>query len=169
MILLCRRLKQHIKLINIFKKGQIMKVKDILKTKGPEVITIGEEKKIKDALTSLVKNNIGSLIVINGDGKIVWIITERDILNECHKNDGILGDHIVKDIMTKDLIIGEADDGIESVEAIMTENRVRHLPILSQKRLVGIISIGDVVKGQIQESKVENRYLKDYIEGKYLP
>ncbi|MBC8184380.1 CBS domain-containing protein [candidate division KSB1 bacterium] len=146
-----------------------MKVKEILKTKGPEVITIGEEKTVKEALASLVKNNIGSLIVINEDGKITGIITERDILKECNKKEGKLGELIVKDVMTKDLIIGEADDEVESVEVIMTENRVRHLPILSQKRLVGIISIGDVVKGQIQESQVENRYLKDYIEGKYLP
>ncbi len=145
-----------------------MKVKEILKTKGPEVITIGEEKTVLDALASLVKNNIGSLIVINEDGKITGIITERDILKEYNKKEGKLGELIVKDVMTKDLIIGEADDEIESVEVTMTENRIRHLPILSQKRLVGIISIGDVVKGQMQESKVENRYLKDYIEGKYL-
>ena len=150
-------------------KGQIMKVKEILKTKGPEVLTIGEEKTVFDAIETLVKNKIGSLIVLNVEGKIVGIITERDILNETHSRHCALTEITVKQVMTKDLIIGEAEDDIECVEAIMTENRIRHLPILSQKRLVGIISIGDIVKGQMQESKVEIRYLKDYIEGKYLP
>lgn len=146
-----------------------MKVREILKTKGPEVITIGEDKTLTDAIASLVKNKIGSLIVINEEGKIVGIITERDILNETYNKECNLKGISVKNVMTKNLLIGELDDEVECVEATMTENRIRHLPILSQKRLVGIISIGDVVKAQSQQSKVENRYLKDYIEGKYLP
>jgi CBS domain-containing protein len=146
-----------------------MKIKDILKTKGPEVLTIGEDKAVFDAIETLVKNKIGSLIVLNGEGKIVGIITERDILNETHTRKCELTGVTVKQVMTKDLIIGEAEDDIESVESTMTKNRIRHLPILSKKRLVGIISIGDVVKAQVEESQVENRYLKDYIEGKYLP
>lgn len=146
-----------------------MKVKEILKSKGPEVVTIGEEKSVYDAISTLVKNKIGSLIVLNVEGKIVGIITERDILTESERNDGRLKEIKVKDVMTKDLIIGQAEDDIEYIEAIMTENRIRHLPILSDKRLVGIISIGDVVKAQIHQSKVEIRLLQDYIEGKYLP
>ncbi len=106
---------------------------------------------------------------MNAEGKIVGIITESDILNETYAKKCDLAGVTVKQVMTSELIIGEAEDDIERVEAIMTENRIRHLPILSQKRLVGIISIGDVVKGQNRESEVENRYLKDYIEGKYLP
>jgi CBS domain-containing protein len=146
-----------------------MKVKEILKTKGPEVLTIGQDKTVFDAIETLVKNKIGSLIVLNAEGKIVGIITERDILNETHSRKCELTGIVVKQVMTSDLIIGEAEDDVECVESTMTKNRIRHLPILSKKRLVGIISIGDVVKAQVEESQVENRYLKDYIEGKYLP
>ncbi|OQX94789.1 hypothetical protein B6I21_08835 [candidate division KSB1 bacterium 4572_119] len=100
-----------------------MKVKEILKSKGPEVVTIGEEKSVYDAISTLVKNKIGSLIVLNVEGKIVGIITERDILTESERNDGRLKEIKVKDVMTKDLIIGQAEDDIEYIEAIMTEKR----------------------------------------------
>jgi CBS domain-containing protein len=144
-----------------------MKVNDILKIKGPEVITIWEEKSVQDAIDLMVLNKIGALMVINAAGKLTGIITERDVMRAYHAHPDAAGSLAVKGIMTKKVIIGDGDDTLESVESIMTENRVRHLPIIAGKRLVGIISIGDVVKALSKESKIENRYLKDYIEGKY--
>ncbi len=142
-----------------------MKVKDILKTKGPEVTTIGTEKNIYDAITIMVKHRIGALIVLNSVAKIVGIISERDILMESYKNYGSYA--MVKDVMTKKIIIGEPEDDLDYAENIMTENRIRHLPVLSNRILVGIISIGDIIKSQLKEIRVENRYLHDYIDGKY--
>lgn len=142
-----------------------MKVKDILKTKGPEVVTIGEEKSVYDAVTALAKNRIGALLVLNASGEIVGILSERDILIENHKNYGSQAK--VKDIMTKDIIIGDSEDDIDYVENIMTQNRIRHLPIITNERLVGIITIGDIIKSQLKEVRVENRYLHGYIKGKY--
>jgi CBS domain-containing protein len=144
-----------------------MKVNDILKNKGPEVVTIWEEKSVQDSIDAMVQNKIGALMVINASGKLTGIITERDILRAYHAHPDAAGNLAIKEIMTKKVIIGDVDDTLESVESIMTGNRVRHLPIITGKRLVGIISIGDVVKALSKESKIENRYLKDYIEGKY--
>jgi CBS domain-containing protein len=144
-----------------------MKVKDILQEKGAEVATIGADKTVFEAIKSLVEKNIGSLLVLDEKSAIVGIITERDILKECNQRYESLMQTKVKDVMTKNVIVASPEDDIDYVENIMTENRVRHLPVISGQKLVGLISIGDVVKVQRGECRVENRYLKDYISGKY--
>lgn len=144
-----------------------MKVKDVLKTKGPEVVTIHDEKMIFEAMEVLVKNKIGSLLALDQHGSIAGILTERDILYVSYTKYDVLKTTPVKDVMTTDLFIGEPEDELDAVENLMTENRIRHLPILEKKRLVGIISMGDVVKHQKKVSEFENRHLKDYIDSKY--
>ncbi len=144
-----------------------MKVRDILKIKGPEVITIHDEKTVYEAMEILVKKRIGSLLALDQQGDIVGILTERDILNVSYEKYEVLKTTAVREVMTSDLIIGEPEDELDAVENLMTENRVRHLPILEQKRLVGLISIGDVVKHQKKAGEYENRHLKDYIDSKY--
>jgi CBS domain-containing protein len=142
-----------------------MKVKDILKNKGPEVFTIGEEKFIRNAVEVLVKNNIGALLVLNDSGKIVGIITERDILRESYNNPDNYLNLSINQAMTKKVIVVEPEDDIDYVESIITQNRIRHLPVVSNKILVGLISIGDLVKAQLSEARYENKYLMDYIGG----
>jgi CBS domain-containing protein len=144
-----------------------MKVKDILKTKGPEVVTIHDEKMVYEAMEVLVKHRIGSLLVLDQAGAIAGILTERDILNVSFTKYEVLKSTPVKDVMTSDLFIGEPEDELDAVENLMIENRIRHLPILDQQRLVGIISLGDVVKHQKKAGEFENRHLKDYIDSKY--
>lgn len=145
-----------------------MKVKDIIKNKGPEVFTISEEKTLWEALKILVNNNIGVLLVLNLDAKITGILSERDILREVYKNPETYRDKLVKEVMTSNLIIVEPDDDIDYVESIMTENRIRHLPVVKEKILVGLISIGDIVKAQLSGSRYENKYLRDYISGNLI-
>ena len=144
-----------------------MKVKDILKNKGPEVVTIHDEKMVFEAMEVLVKHRICSLLALDQKGAIAGILTERDILNVSFTKYDVLKSTPVKEVMTKDLFIGEPEDELDAVENLMIENRIRHLPILEQKRLVGIISMGDVVKLQKKASEYENRHLKDYIDSKY--
>jgi CBS domain-containing protein len=144
-----------------------MKVRDILKDKGTKVATIGAEKTICDAVKALVEKNIGSLLVQDEKGTIAGIITERDILKQCNQGIESFKEIKIKDVMTKDVIAASPDDDLDYVENIMIQNRVRHLPIISNQRLEGIISIGDLVNVLRGECKVENRYLKDYIYGKY--
>jgi CBS domain-containing protein len=142
-----------------------MKVKDILKNKGPEVFTVGEEKSLLDAMKILVVNKIGVLLVLNGSGKIIGILSERDIIRECYKNPETFSNNKVKDAMTKEVIVVESEDDIDYVESIMTKNRIRHLPVLHEKRLVGLISIGDIVKSLLTSTRTDNKYLFDYISG----
>ena len=144
-----------------------MKVKDILKNKGTEVAIIGAEKTICDAVKTLVEKNIGSLLVQDEKGAIAGIVTERDILKQCNLCLESFKETRVKDVMTKNLIAASPDDDLDYVENIMTQNRIRHLPIIANQKLEGIISIGDLVNVLRGECKVENRYLKDYISGKY--
>ena len=144
-----------------------MNVKDILQVKGPEVITVGAEKTVFDAISILTKHRIGALLVLNQEGEIVGIISERDILNESHNNYESLKQSKVKEIMTKDIIIGKPIDDLKYVETVMTENRIRHLPIIDNERLVGIISIGDIIKSLSDNMEIENHYLRDYVVGKY--
>lgn len=144
-----------------------MKVKDILKDKGSKVATIAADATICDVVNTLVEKNIGSLLVLDEKGGIAGIITERDILKQCNKCLDKFSETKVGEVMTKKLIVASPDDDLDYVENIMIKNRVRHLPIISGQKLEGIISIGDLVYVLRGECKVENRYLKDYISGKY--
>ncbi len=147
-----------------------MKIKDILAKKGSAVVTIVEHKTVHDALATFAANKVGSLLVVDEKGGIVGILAARDALMATLKNCDKLKATPVKEIMTKKIIIGNPDDDIAYVQIIMTENRIRHLPVVDEHQLVGIISIGDIVKAQLAEHEgvaVENRYLKDYIIGKY--
>ncbi len=144
-----------------------MKAREILETKGSRVVTCHEDDSLIDALAIFSANRIGSLLVVDSHDKIQGIIAPRDILIVVLKNFEEVKSLKVSEIMTRDLIVATMDDNVEYIEAIMTENRIRHVPIMEGAKLKGIISIGDVVKAQIEEKEVENRYLKDYIEGKY--
>lgn len=144
-----------------------MKARDILEAKGSRVVTCHEDNSLIDALAIFSANKIGSLLVVDSHDKIQGIIAPRDILLVVLKNFEEIKNFKVSEIMTKDLIVATTDDKVDYILAIMTENRIRHVPILEGSELKGIISIGDVVKAQIEEKEVENRYLKDYIEGKY--
>jgi len=142
-----------------------MKVSEILANKGPEVFTIAEDKTLSEALRNLVTNRIGVLIVLNHEAKIKGILSERDILNASFKQPADYLNLNVKDFMTTNVVIVEPDDSVDYVENIMTKNRFRHVPVIKDKVLIGLISIGDIVKAQLEEKQDENKYLKDYITG----
>lgn len=144
-----------------------MKAKDILAEKGSRVITCHMDNSLMDALAIFAANKIGSLLVVDSYDKIQGIIAPRDILVIVLKDYERVRTIKVTEVMTKNLIVATAEDTLDYIQAIMTENRIRHVPILDGGELQGIVSIGDIVKAQIDEKEVENRYLKDYIEGKY--
>lgn len=144
-----------------------MKVKDILAEKGTHVVTVNQEATVYEALQTFAANRVGSLLVLDEKGGIVGIVAVRDALMAVLRACDEIRTIKVKEIMTPKIIIGDPDDDLDSVEVIMTENRIRHLPIIKDNKLAGIISIGDVVKAQLKNIHVENRYLKDYILGKY--
>jgi CBS domain-containing protein len=140
-----------------------MKVRDLLRVKGPVVITIAPDVPVQEAMRVLVQNRIGGLVVF--DGKLRGIITERDLLRWGGEDIQRLANSRVRDLMTVEVITAAPDAEIEEVMDIMVEQRIRHLPIMENGNLAGIISIGDVLNALRQKVEVENRYLHAYIEG----
>jgi CBS domain-containing protein len=124
-----------------------MKINSILTTKGWEIITIRPERAISEAVTLLAKHNIGALVVIDGAGDLKGIISERDIIRLAADEPNIFS-LPVSEVMTKRVIVGVPEDDVMSVAHTMTERRFRHLPIVDGDRLVGIISVGDILKAQ---------------------
>ncbi|HKJ65651.1 MAG TPA: CBS domain-containing protein [Desulfopila sp.] len=144
-----------------------MKVREILEKKGRRVVTCHADNSLLEALAIFSANKIGSLLVVDANDTIQGIIAPRDILLVVLSDMEKIKELKVHEIMTTDLIVAGLDDDIDYIQAIMTENRIRHIPILEGAELKGLVSIGDVVKAQVREKEVENRYLKEYIEGKY--
>ena len=142
-----------------------MLVKDIIKSKSPP-ITIKADQTIQEAMKLLVDNKIGSLVVINNENNPIGIITERDIFHLACSRSNNLMDLKINDHMTKDLVIGLPDDKLDYIAQIITQKRIRHIPILDEsKNLCGIISIGDIVKARLDLAEVHVRHLTDYIKG----
>lgn len=145
-----------------------MKVSDLLKNKGSGVYTIESHNTMRQSLVNMIENKVGSLVVIDGEHSPVGIITERDILRILPSREPSEWLNMaVREFMTEDIIIGVPSDDVEYIMALMTENRIRHVPIMSEGKLVGLISIGDIVKSLLKNVKAENRYLSNYISGKY--
>ena len=141
-----------------------MKIHDVLRTKGSEVIQIGPDRSVLEAVRSFSKHRIGALVVTR-DGEIEGVISERDVMNLVADRPDGLETTTVGEIMTRDVIVGVPSDGLDYVINIMTNNRIRHLPIVDTGGLAGIVSIGDVVNEVRRSVESENRHLKDYIQG----
>ncbi len=141
-----------------------MLIRDVLGSKSSMVVTVGPDATVLEAARMLVHHSFGSLVVVKG-GEILGIITERDVLRLAAMDPGAVGSTPVSAAMTTDLVVGLADDEIAYGMAVMTNNRVRHLPVVEGKRLVGIVSIGDLVNASLADLQAENRWLKDYVQG----
>src|SRR6266850_460187 len=130
-----------------------MNIANILARKGSMAVTVRPEQSIRDALALLDRHNIGALIAVEGD-RPVGILSERDIVREAAHNEKFFA-RLVADLMTRDVITGQPHDDLPSVAHTMTERRIRHLPVVDQGRLIGMVSIGDVVKAQRDHYQVE--------------
>jgi CBS domain-containing protein len=124
-----------------------MKVRSILATKGTNVITIQPKQSLKDAARLLAEHNIGALVVVNEAGQLVGIISERDIIRAAARLESTLSQP-VSEVMTKEVLIGLPNDDLIAVAHAMTEKRFRHLPVVEQGEIVGIISMKDIVEFQ---------------------
>jgi CBS domain-containing protein len=142
-----------------------MKVRDILARKGTAVITIGQEASLHEAVSLLSEHRIGVVLVTDAAGDPVGILSERDLVQIMATEGCKLDDKLVSDAMTADLIVGVPDDDLEYVMSVMIQRRIRHLPILDGDHLAGLVSIGDVVKSQIDDAVTEIRFLRSYIGG----
>ena len=142
-----------------------MKVKDILVNKSSTIITTTAEQSLLDASQLLAEHNIGAVVVVDKNDTPIGILSERDIVRQlaAHHTESL--NFKVKDIMTKDVIIGFPEDDLSYVSSTMTDKRIRHLPIMDDKQLVGMISIGDIVKVQLDHFANEAHMLRQYITG----
>ncbi len=141
-----------------------MTIRTILQAKGNQVFKTEPEEVLSVVVKQLVYRRCGSLLVCRGD-ELVGIITERDILRASATEGYNLETTTVAELMTSDLVTGTPDDSISETMGLLTERRIRHLPILDDGKLAGMISIGDVVKAQYAKLSIENHYLKSYIQG----
>ena len=140
-----------------------MNIGNILATKGSQVITLHPDQSLKDAVALLTEHNIGALVVVDATGKPVGILSERDIVRAAHRLGDTLLTQLVKDIMTKHVLVAQPHDDLQAVLKTMTEKHFRHMPIMDQGQLAGIISLGDVVKVQLDEYRGEIETLQQYI------
>jgi CBS domain-containing protein len=144
-----------------------MFIHEILDTKGHAVHSIGPEATLAEVAITLVKHKVGSLMICRhddqGEMEVLGIVTERDILYQFASAPEHSAHVTVAEIMSKELVTASPGDSIERLLGVITEKRIRHLPVLNAGRLVGIVSIGDLVKAQHDRLAMENRFLKDYI------
>lgn len=139
-----------------------MYLSQILSHKGSDVVTIRPGATILEAIRLLVDRNIGALVVVK-EGEPVGILSERDVLTFTAGGPGLLADTRVGDLMTREMITAGPRNTLSHAMDVMTRRRIRHLPILDDGALVGIVSIGDVVNALREETVEENHHLKTYI------
>jgi CBS domain-containing protein len=142
----------------------VARVSEILRGKGSDVLKIDASATVFDALTKVVEKNVGSILVTEDD-KVIGIMTERDYLRKVAVKGRTSHDTLVREIMTSPLIYVTPETTIEESMAIMTDRRIRHLPVVENDEVIGIVSIGDVVKFQSQEQTFQIQYLTEYISG----
>ena len=139
-------------------------IRMLLDTKGREVWTVHPDDSVLDAITMLAEKDIGALIVVE-NGKPVGIFSERDYARNVYLKGKSSPDTSVRDTMTSPVLCVGLDRSVKECMALMTENRVRHLPVMDGEQLVGLVSIGDLVKSIIAEQKFTIEQLETYIYG----
>lgn len=140
-----------------------MIVRTVLKHKGDRVITVASTDRIDHVCRVLSDNRIGAAPVCDPDGGLVGMLSERDIVLSLARAGGSCLDLTAADLMAQEIVTGTPEDSIDDIMVLMTEGRFRHLPIIDQGTLAGIISIGDVVKARIAEIELERDAMKQYI------
>jgi CBS domain-containing protein len=139
-----------------------MRIADLLRNKGAAVVTINPDATVTEFLAGLARHNIGAMVVVGPDG-VIGIVSERDIVRELHTHGASVLSRPVSKIMTAGISTCSKTDTIDSISVLMTENRVRHVPVLDNGKLIGIVSIGDIVKTRIEELEAEHQQLQSYI------
>ena len=143
-----------------------MIVADLLRTKGYDIVTVTPSHTVREAARVACEHRVGALLVIGDEETLVGILTERDILWQvCTGAD--LDRTRVRSVMARDVVVCVEEDDLHYVMNTMTERRVRHLPVMRGERVVGVVSIGDVVNALRRERAQEVRHLRDYMGGLY--
>lgn len=140
-----------------------MNVNDILNEKGTQIYTVNETDKLREAIKILNRRNIGVVLVTDESGKLSGILSERDIIRRSLAQETGFRDENVSKSMTRGVVSVDKTTMIDQVMEIMTSSRIRHIPVLENDEILGLVSIGDVVKHKIAEAENEAAELRDYI------
>ena len=141
-----------------------MKISTILDKKGYDIYSISADGTLKDMVKEMLALTIGSLLVFNEDGSIAGIITERDLLRNLAKHSGNWETIRIGDVMNTDVFTASINATLEDVMANMTEHRIRHMPIVDAGKVVGMLSLGDIINAALDEKDFQNKLLKRYIK-----
>jgi CBS domain-containing protein len=144
-----------------------MRVRDLLQAKQRVLISTVPAIPITKAMALMIDHSISCLPVLDERGKLLGIISDKDIFRQLHKDRKNVDLVTVGELMTTDVIVGVEEDEVSYMAGIMTKNRIRHIPILKGDQVVGLVSVGDIVKTQMSDIQIENRYLWQYINGSY--
>ena len=143
-----------------------MQISTVLKSKGPSVATIGRDATVAAAVAELARHNVGALVVSSDGRAVEGIISERDVTRALDRLGGTILDKPVHMIMSSEVRTVSPDEKVESLAVMMTEYRIRHVPVLEDGALAGIVSIGDVVKSRIEELEEDREALFKYINAR---
>jgi CBS domain-containing protein len=145
-----------------------MKISDLLRGKaaptGTEVVSTPADATVRELLASLAEHEIGALVVVDG-AHVLGMVSERDVVRRLNEWGDTLLDKEVSDIMTSSVFTCGPDDDVDQIAETMTERRIRHVPVLKDDEIVGLVSIGDVVKSRIEQLEVDRGQLEQYITG----
>jgi CBS domain-containing protein len=141
----------------------MMKIRDLVNEKGNRVYAVPGNMILSEATQVMAEKNIGALIVVNED-KTIGVFTERDVLKQVAA-DADMDAKSVSEVVTTDIFIAQAEDDLEYAMTIMIQKNIRHLPVLDDGKLVGVLSMRDVVKVQVKSLEAEVRYMKDFLAG----
>lgn len=139
-----------------------MRISDVLRVKGDEVATIAPTASVTDLLAALAENNVGAMVVLS-DEQLVGIVSERDVVRRANERGADVLTATVSEIMTTDVATCDPDETVDHLTVLMTERRIRHVPVVQGGRLQGIVSIGDVVKSRMNELEHAQSQLEAYI------
>ena len=142
-----------------------MLVKTLLEDKPRELITTEPQTSLDVAMGQMIDNNIGCLLVLDSDKKLQGILSDRDIFKSVYKTKGEFQSLKVKDVMTSTVIAGKLTDEVTNAAWVMQKNYIRHIPIVDDGNVVGLVSQRDILKYEIESRELENRYLQQHMDG----
>ena len=143
---------------------RVMRISDVIKRKGGDVITVRTDASVTELLSLLSEHRIGAVVVSDDGESVHGIVSERDIVRHLHTDGAALLDAPVGQIMTAEVHTASPEDSLDGLEKMMTERRFRHVPVVVDGKLVAIVSIGDVVKNRIDDLQSERDQLRTYIQ-----
>lgn len=142
-----------------------MRITDVLRGKGTDVATIAPSQTVRALIDALAEHKVGALVVSHDGRSVVGIVSERDVVRHLQKAGAGLLDQPVSSIMTSEVHTCAPDTKVDALMVLMTERRIRHVPVLTDGQMTGIVSIGDIVKHRIGDLEVERDHLTAYITG----